>query len=157
MAGTAVNVARYEEFEEHRRIREEAHPKMIVTRRSQAPVAIKAVFCIGVCVLLFAVAISSLAENASMHEQIVQTKAQLSDLKQENARMVTAIEEKSSQKAVEDYAENVLGMQKFERSQAEYISIESGNVVEIAEKDESFSKKITYKIEEFIESLKGEK
>ena len=156
MSGTALNVARYEEFEEHRRIREEAHPRMIVTKRSQAPVAIKAVICIAICVAAFAIAISSLAENASMHEQIVSAKAQVNDLKQENARMLTAIEEKSSQKAVEDYAENVLGMQKFERSQAEYISIESGNVVEIAQTNDSFAKKVSNEIDKFLESLKGE-
>ena len=42
----SANVARYEEFEEHRRIREEAHPKMVVIRRSQAPTAILSILVI---------------------------------------------------------------------------------------------------------------
>ena len=67
--------------------------------------------------------------------------------------MKTAIEEKSSQKAVEEYAENVLGMQKLERSQTEYITIDSGNVVEVSRKNESVFSKLESELERIKESL----
>ena len=59
-------------------------------------------------------------------------------LRSENERMKAEIESKSSMKAVESYAENVLGMQKLEKSQCEYITLESGNVIEIPENDDNF-------------------
>ncbi|MBQ5331630.1 MAG: hypothetical protein J6F31_10350 [Oscillospiraceae bacterium] len=149
----SANVARYEEFEEHRRIREEAHPKMVVIRRSQAPTAILSILVILVGTVFLALCLQSKAEIASIHDRIVSANAELNTLKQENSRMKTAIEEKSSQKAVEEYAENVLGMQKLERSQTEYITIDSGNVVEVSRKNESVFSKLESELERIKESL----
>jgi len=69
--------------------------------------------------------------------------------------MLTRIEQKSSQKVVEDYAENVLGMQKLDNAQVEYISLESGNKVEIPEQNENVLKKIKNAFDSFVEYLRG--
>ena len=64
--------------------------------------------------------------------------------------MIAAIEEKSSQKAVEEYAVKVLGMQKLERSQTEYVSIESGNHAEVSENEETVFEKIADTFEKLV-------
>ena len=58
-----------------------------------------------------------------------------------------------SQKTVEEYAVNVLGMQKLERSQTEYITIDSGNVVEVSKKNESVFAKIKYELDRLKEKM----
>lgn len=156
MANMAANVARYEEFEEHRRIREDAHPRMLVTKHSQVPDAIKAIGIIAVCAAMLALCISSRAQISSVHAEIVDAKEAVKTLRQENSRMKTEIEEKSSQKAVEEYAEKVLGMQKLERSQTEYITIDSGNVVEVNDKQDTLPRKIAYSFEKLVEKIRDE-
>ena len=76
-------------------------------------------------------------------------------LESENVRMQTAIESKSALKAVEDYAVDVLGMQKLDKSQIEYLSIENGNVIDIPEENENFFVKIKHSFEDFLEYLRG--
>ena len=151
----AANVARYEELEEQQRIQEvAAHPKMVVIKRSQAPAALKAIIVIAVSTVLLAMCLASKAEIASIHAEIITEKENLENLRKENTRMAAAIEEKSSNKAVEEYAEKVLGMQKLERAQTEYITIDGGNVVEVNETEDSFAKRFAYEFEKFTEKLR---
>ncbi|UKI15658.1 MAG: hypothetical protein L6V87_07915 [Ruminococcus sp.] len=69
--------------------------------------------------------------------------------------MMTRLEQKSSQKVVEDYAENVLGMQKLDNAQVEYVSIESGNKAEISDSSDNIFTKIKNGFNSFLEYLKG--
>ena len=69
--------------------------------------------------------------------------------------MMTRLEQKSSQKVVEDYAENVLGMQKLDNAQVEYVSIESGNKAEISDSNDNIFTKIKNGFNSFLEYLKG--
>ena len=76
-------------------------------------------------------------------------------LRSENTRMKAEIESKSSMKAVESYAENILGMQKLEKSQCEYITLESGNIIEIPENSNDFFVKLKSAFSEFIDYIRG--
>ena len=76
----SANVARYEEFEEHRRIREEAHPRMVVIKRSQAPAALTSIFVIAICTVILALFLQSKAEIASIHAEIISANAELDSL-----------------------------------------------------------------------------
>ena len=69
--------------------------------------------------------------------------------------MQAEIESKSSRKAVESYAENILGMQKLDKSQCEYVSLESGNVIEIPEENDNIFVDIKNAVSEFIDYLRG--
>jgi 3-oxoacyl-[acyl-carrier-protein] synthase III len=94
-------------------------------------------------------------ENAAIHTEINNLNSQVDILRSENVRMQTEIESKSALKSVEDYAENVLGMQKLDKSQIEYLSIENGNVVDIPESNENIFVKIKNAFENFVEYIRG--
>ena len=99
--------------------------------------------------------ITSKADIAAVHAAIVEQEAVVQSLQQENVSMATRLEQKSSQKVVEDYAENVLGMQKLDNAQVEYVSLESGNKVEISEESDNIFTKIKNCFNSFVEYLKG--
>ena len=65
--------------------------------------AILAVILIAAAGALLSLCISSKADIAAVHAAIVNEEAQVLALEQENTRMKTELEQKSSQKAVESY------------------------------------------------------
>ena len=58
---------------------------------------------------------------------------QLASLKTENVTLAAEYEGRTSLKNVEDYAENVLGLKKLDKSQVEYVELDADNVIEIVE------------------------
>lgn len=102
-----------------------------------------------------AMVISAKVEVTDIKSQINAQQKVVETLKSENTRMQAEIESKTSRKTVESYAENILGMQKLDKSQCEYISLESGNVIEIPESDDNIFVKAYNKVSEFLEYLKG--
>lgn len=137
----AYDISRYETIEAVRReapaIRSQRAAKPSLTPITMVSVAM--VIGIGLMLTMF---VSSKADIAAVHADIVAAKEEVQELQQENSRMKTELEQKSSQKTVEAYAEDILGMQKLDKSQIEYVSLEGGNMVEISEKDESFIAKV---------------
>lgn len=150
----AYDLSRYEERYERARSREHIKPKK-AAKPSEAPAAAAAVMLLAAAGALLSLCISSKADIATIHAQIVEQEAIVQSLEQENTRMLTELEQKSSQKAVEEYAENILGMQKLNKSQIEYISLSSGNVVEISEKNDNIFTQIKIAIDNFLEYLRG--
>jgi cell division protein FtsL len=94
-------------------------------------------------------------QNAALHTEIANKEQAVDILNSENVRMQTEIESKSSLKNVEDYAENILGMQKLDKSQIDYITIESGNVVEIPQENDNIFVSIKNAIDDFVEYIRG--
>ncbi len=105
--------------------------------------------------ILLGMVIYSKVENASVHAEITELNSQVDMLRSENVRMQTEIESKSALRSVEDYAENILGMQKLDKSQIEYLSLENGNVVDIPESNDNIFLKIKRSFEDFMEYIKG--
>lgn len=67
-------------------------------------------------------------------DTVINTKEEdLVVLQSEKIRLMDELASKTSTEEVEEYAENVLGMQKVESSQIIYISAESGDKVEMAD------------------------
>ena len=137
----AYDISRYETIETVRReapaIRSQRAAKPSLTPITL--VSVTMVVGIGIMLTMF---VSSKADIAAVHADIVAAKEEVQELQQENNRMKTELEQKSSQKAVEAYAEDILGMQKLDKSQIEYVTLEGGNMVEITEKDESLAAKL---------------
>ncbi|MGN0666190.1 MAG: hypothetical protein ACI4KF_06650 [Huintestinicola sp.] len=117
-----------------------------------APSLILGVIVMGI---LMTSTINAKADIAAIHTEIVNQEAKVHALENENAGMKARLETKSSQKAVEEYAENVLGMQKLDKSQIEYVSLESGNVIEISETETGLPAAIKNAFNKFVEYLKG--
>ncbi len=94
-------------------------------------------------------------QNASLQTEIANQEEQVDILYSENVRMQTELEGKSALKTVEEYAENVLGMQKLDKSQVDYITMESGNVVEIPEDSNNVFVRIKNAFDDFVEYIRG--
>lgn len=74
-------------------------------------------------------------QNAEFMAQS-EINSQIAQLTEENARLQAQLETKTSLKNVEDYAENVLGLQKLDTAQMEYVELESTNVIRVVEKED---------------------
>ena len=105
--------------------------------------------------LLLGALIYGKVENTAIHSEIVEQTQYVDMLASENVRMQSQLEEKTALKSVEIYAEQVLGMQKLDKSQIEYVSISNGNVVDIPENEENIFVKIKNSFNYFVEYLRG--
>lgn len=127
-----------------------------VKRRDEEPGTYARIMLgVALSVLMLYAVINSKVQVTAIKNEINKQQAEVQVLRNENNRMKTEIEKKSSTKTVESYAENVLGMQKLDKGQCEYIRLESGNVIEIPETEENFFVKLVSEIEEFWEYLRG--
>lgn len=131
--------------------------KIVVRRAKPKPAASapKILITAVMAVLVLSLVVYPKVQQATVMSDINKLNDQVMILESENVRMQTAIESKSALKAVEDYAVDVLGMQKLDKSQIEYLSIENGNVIDIPEENENFFVKIKHSFEDFLEYLRG--
>lgn len=126
--------------------------KMKAETRGSAPKIIVLTLAAG---LLLGTVVYGKVENASVHTEINNQTKNVDILRSENVRMQTEIESKTALKTVEEYATGVLGMQKLDKSQIEYLSLENGNIIDIPEQEENVFVKIKHTFEEFVEYLRG--
>lgn len=147
----AYDLTKYEDVapEKERKIRRHRQraehvgsvPKMIVT--------------IAAAGLLLGAVIYGKVENASIYAEIAAKTKEVEMLYSENVRMQSEIEEKTSVRSLESYAEDILGMQKLDKSQIEYVSISGGSVVDIPENEENIFVKIKNSFGDFLEYIRG--
>ncbi len=74
-------------------------------------------------------------ETNKVYSETADYNKQLSVLTSDNARLQAHIESKTSIKNVEDYAQNVLGLKKLEKTQIEYIQLQKDNVIQVVNND----------------------
>lgn len=131
--------------------------KIVVRKAKPKPTASapKILITAVMAVLVLSLVVYPKVRQATVMSDINKLNNRVMILESENVRMQTAIESKSALKAVEDYAVDVLGMQKLDKSQIEYLSIENGNVIDIPEENENFFVKIKHSFEDFLEYLRG--
>lgn len=72
-------------------------------------------------------------ESNRLFNEISDLEAQLKSLQAENITLAAEYEAATSVKNVEDYAQNVLGLQKLDKAQIEYVELEDDSVIEIVE------------------------
>lgn len=120
---------------------------------------IKAVLSIilisALAVVLFGTVIYSLDRRSTMYSRVSALNEELTLAEAENVRLQSELESKISAKNVEDYAENVLGMQKIDSSQIKYIEIQTDDVVNIPQQDEGLIAKIKKFFERCVEYFRG--
>lgn len=131
--------------------------KIVVRKAKPKPTASapKILITAVMAVLVLSLVVYPKVQQATVMSDINKLNDQVMILESENVRMQTAIESKSALKAVEDYAIDVLGMQKLDKSQIEYLSIENGNVIDIPEENENFFVKLKHSFEDFLEYIRG--
>lgn len=152
----AYDISRYEKYEKIESAKKTAPAikSERAARPSLTPVTMASLTMIIGIGLMLTMFVTSKADIAAIHADVVAAQAEVQELQQENNRMRTELEQKSSQKAVETYAEEILGMQKLDKSQIEYVSLESGNMVEISEKADTVAAKVKRFFDKVLEYLK---
>ncbi|MCM1328484.1 MAG: hypothetical protein NC253_03505 [Ruminococcus sp.] len=132
-------------------------PKIRIHRRraeNTGSVPVMFVLAAAIGILLGAV-IYGKVEEASIHAEIREQTQYVEMLNSENARMRSELEEKTALKSVETYVEDVLGMQKLDKSQIEYVSISNGSVVDIPETEDNIFVRIKHAFTDFLEYIRG--
>ena len=120
----------------------------------KAPV-VKIIFCALVCFALLAAVIFSNVQQLQIVSEITEKQKEYTDLQSENVRMQTELAGKTSNKNVQEYAENVLGMHILNPSQVEYIQIQTDDVVEIPEEEKNIFVRIKTAFDEFVAYMGG--
>lgn len=99
--------------------------------------------------------IYSLDRRNTMYNKVSALNEELDLARAENVRLQSELDSKLSAKNVEDYAENVLGMQKIDSSQIKYIEIQTDDVVKIPQQDDGFAAKIKKFFDSCVEYFRG--
>ena len=135
----------------------EKAPKIRVRRQKAANVgsAPKMIAFTAAAGLILGAFIYGKVENAAIHAEITTQNKTVEMLASENVRMQSEIEEKTALKSVESYVENILGMQKLDKSQIEYVSISNGSVADIPEGEDNVFLKIKNAFGDFLEYIRG--
>ena len=105
--------------------------------------------------LLLGLVINSLNRRNTMYNDVADANNKLSLLEAENVRLQSELESRMSAKNVEEYAENVLNMQKIDSSQIKYIRIQTDDVVSIPQQDEGFFAKVKGFFDRCVEYFRG--
>ncbi|MBQ8435697.1 MAG: hypothetical protein IJX24_06795, partial [Oscillospiraceae bacterium] len=69
--------------------------------------------------------------------------------------MKSELEGKMTLKNVEEYAEKVLGLQKLDNSQINYVETQTDDIIEIPDEDKNLFTKIIEKFNGFVEYIFG--
>ncbi len=72
-------------------------------------------------------------ETNRLFGEISTLESELSEIESDNASLAAEYESKTSLKTVEEYAQNVLGLEKLDKSQIEYVEVEADTVIEVVE------------------------
>jgi cell division protein FtsL len=139
------------ETEENRQAKIRIHAKSAA--KIGSPIKLLVMCSVVLCCLLLVV--KSYSDLAAISDEIAKTQAEVLTLSSEHVRMEAKIEGRSAIRYVEEYAENILGMRKIEKSQIEYIDITGGNQIIVPETEKGFFTQAKEQLDEFLEYLRG--
>ncbi|MBR6385202.1 MAG: cell division protein FtsL [Ruminococcus sp.] len=113
------------------------------------------IFISFVTVAMLGMVVYSFNRRSSAYNEVTALNSKLNLAQAENIRLQTEVDNKMSAKNVEEYAENVLGMQKIDSSQIKYIKIHTDDVVNIPEQDPSLGERIKIFFRDCVEYFRG--
>jgi hypothetical protein len=120
---------------------------------NQKGMAVKG-FLLAVCsLLLLSCFIYAKVEVNEVYNEISVAKKNNELLQSENVRMQSELEAKMSMKNVEDYAENILGLEKLDKSQIVYMEVQSDSVIEVTPEEKSIFVTIRDKFNDILEYI----
>lgn len=117
--------------------------------RPQPAMSIKAKVAWGLLLIVAAALMGNLiygkVEISRLYNERAGLERELSVLQNENVGMQSEIAERMNMTKVEEYARNELGLQKLDKSQIEYIEVETPSVAEVKrEEDEDIASRIKH-------------
>ncbi len=124
-------------------------------KESRAVPIVVMILVVSVCFLMLSGVIYSNVQHLQISRQITAMQKELSDLQSENIRMQSEIAGKTSNKNIQEYVENVLGMRTIDASQIEYVQIQTADVVEIPEAEQNLYVKVKQWFDGIVEYLRG--
>lgn len=159
MSGFMAAIYRYD-LNKYRNIKEETvidDEKRISFRKRRAEKGVAVKIFVGALssLLLLCCVIYGKSEINSVYSQINTAKSEYEELQTDRIHMKREIETKLSLKNIEDYAENVLGLKKLDKSQIKYVNVQSENVVDIPEEDDNVFSKAWKEIKNFVDYILG--
>ncbi len=104
---------------------------------------------------IFFFVINGRVKTNQLYRQISQQNELLEIAQSENVRMRSELEGQMTLKNIEEYAENVLGLQKLDNSQIKYVETQTDDIVEIPDEEKSLYTKIIDKFNGFVEYIFG--
>lgn len=116
---------------------------------------IKVILICIVALALFIFVMESFVQQNSIYNQISNAEEVLDDLHSDNIQMQTTIEGKISISNIKEYAEEHLGMQKLDKSQIHYLSIQDEDEVEIEDSESNIFVRIKNWFKNAVVYLKG--
>lgn len=147
----AYDLTKYED------VAPEKAPKIRIRRQKAENVgsAPKMIAVTAAAGLLLGAVIYGKVENASVYARVTEQTNAVEMLESENVRMQSELEKKTALKSVESYAENVLGMQKLDKSQIEYVSVSNGSEADIPETEDNIFVRVKNAFSDFMEYIRG--
>ena len=138
------------------RRRSEQQPEIEVRRNeARSGSIIRIVFISLLAAALLGSVIYSLDKRNTMYNKVSAMNEKLDEAEAENVRLQSELDSKMSAKNIEEYAENVLGMEKIDSTQIEYIKIQTGDVVTIPEQEKGVIAKIKSFFDRCVEYFRG--
>lgn len=116
---------------------------------------IKLILGVFICFAMLVAVIFSNVQQLQISNQIAEKEKEYSDLQSENVRMQSELAGRTSNKNIQEYAEQVLGMSTINASQIEYVQIQTDDVVSIPEAEQNIFVKIKVWFDNFVEYLRG--
>lgn len=145
-----------EEWEDDEEIAEErTHRKLFYIEAGKRSVLAKIIIGSVLSLMLFSLVINSYVQLNEVYSQISAQENTLKDLRSENVRMQTELEGQASIRNIKEYAEERLGLKKLNRSQIQYIQIQTEDEVIVEEPDQNIFVQIKRKFNDLIAYLRG--
>lgn len=137
---------------------EESEPRPKITmnmppprRGSASKVFLIALSVFSICFFV----ISGKVETSKMYRQISSANENLESVQSENVRLVAELESRMALKNVEEYAEDILGLQKLNNSQIMYVETQTDDIVEIPEDESNIFVIVKEKFDKAVEYIFG--
>ncbi len=100
---------------------------------------VRGIAAAAVCFVMMGSLILSQLQLNELNTSLQKVNKQLSNAKSEYVQLQMAAEARASLETVEEYAANVLGMQKLSSDQIEYVRLNEGDRIEVSEQSSETS------------------
>ena len=151
----AYDLSRYENVVKKPKVEKKAEIKVKSAPQNQgsAPKTALLIICAG---LLLCGILYSKVEINNLYVEISNENNMINSSYSEGVGLRSEMERRTALKNIEDYAENILGLEKIDKSQVEYIDIQKEDVIEVnEEKNNNIFVIIKNKFDEFVEYIIG--
>lgn len=114
------------------------------------------VFMISAVILVMVfIVINSFVQLNEVYADVSAANVQLSELRSENVQMQTQLEGMASISNIKTYAENYLGLQQLDKSQIQYIEIQTEDEVVVEEGAQNIFVRLRHWFQDIVAYLRG--